>query len=786
MKQAGSVRIILIATIVAGSIVALKTALPQIPLSTTILASCIGLALIFLLYRSEQQRRREEADSTLQTASAPMRDLNPASIRERLENRPLPQVSPPPMARDMQGAMEPPAYASPAPQPAYSTRPPEPPVLELVGDFAAEEEPVAEAEAPVLELSPFDEVVEDDDADVLDLNDYGEEEGEVEPIAFVEETPQEPVVEAVEVEEPVEEALDLGTFEEPGEVEPAPEYPTYEPVGFADDEEADEAEEVLDLADFSEPEAEPVEPVYPAYEPLDFSSEDEPKEEILDLSSFEEPEAEPVDLVTEEPAEDVLDLASFEAPVETPAEPEYPTYKPVNFSYDDEDPKLVSFESPEPEATEEPVSHGLDWSNFEDFAATGPAKPMSLVPSEDEVVEEAAEAAPTFTPTPETAPASSPIEAARGHAIVFREAFPPAGPAGLSFYGGSPVAPADFAWPRAMTEAGDIPLTFVMQWDCAKLAVTDPTDLLPRDGAMYLFMDLDWSRPMAYRFIHVAGNGDGWGEVATPGDLAPAYGSQAIWAWPICAGEDHDARGIIPRRLPHWPFEPVGMTLGTNETKFWQADDATHTALSRLDLAPAPAPLPRGFERPYPAFPHDWSAVRTVCAWLLGQMRQPEQPAELTRWLDETRMLYAVASREEPFDPIPQLSANEMWGWMEQVREPLEPVFQSLVSAAVNTTIGAKGKAMEAIPAERIAAEAGVHRLSANPQASVPNRMFGTPSYVQGEVGQFVEDEVLLLEIGGNDTLGHFFGTGVLQFTIAPDDLTARNFDRVRMTVAAA
>ncbi|GGD30189.1 DUF1963 domain-containing protein [Croceicoccus pelagius] len=753
MKQAGSVRIILIATIVAGSIVALKTILPQIPLSTTILASFIGFALIFLLYRSEQQRRREGADSTLQTANATVRDLNPASIRARLENRPLPQVSPPPMARDMQGAMEPPAYAPPVPQPAYSTRPPEPPVLELVGEFAVEEEPVAEAEPPVLELSPFDEVTEDDDGEVLDLNDYGE----AEPVAFVEDTQQE------------------------------------KPVAFVSGVEADEGEdEVLDLTDFSEPEAEVVEHVSPNQKPDYFTSGEEPEDGILDLSNFEEPAEETVDRVAEEPAEEVLDLASFEAPVRTPVKPEYPANEPLDFSNDDEDPAPESLESPEPAAIEEPASHGLDCSNFEDFedferfAATGPAKPMSLVPREEEVAEEAANAAPAAKPTPETAPASSPIEAARGHAIVFREALPPAGPSGLSFYGGSPVAPPDFAWPRAMTEAGDIPLTFVMQWDCAKLAVTDPTDLLPRDGALYLFMDLDWSRPMAYRFIHVAGNGDGWSAVATPEDLAPAYGSQAIWAWPICAGEDHDARGIIPRRLPHWPFEPVGMNLGLNDTKFWQSDDATHTSLSRLDLSPAPAPLPREFARPYPAFPHDWSAVRIVCAWLLGQLRQPGQPAELTRWLDETRMLYAVASREEPFDSIPQLSANEMWGWMEQVREPLEPVFQSLVSAAVNTTIGAKGKAMDAIPAERIAAEAGVHRLSANPQAPVPNRIFGTPSYVQGEVGQFVEDEVLLLEIGGNETLGHFFGTGVLQFTIAPDDLAARNFDRVRMTVAAA
>ncbi|WP_170234830.1 DUF1963 domain-containing protein [Croceicoccus sediminis] len=677
MKQAGSVRIIMIAAIVAGSIVAFKTALPQIPLSTTILASCIGLALIFLLYRSDLRRRREDAGTEMQLAGAPARDLNPASIRARLENRPLPQVSPPPMARDMQGAAKvpAPAYTPPPSQPVPLPRSPETPVLELVSDFVAEEPPLAEpvVEPPVLDLSAFDTV-------------------------------------------------------EPAQVE----------------------EDVLDLKDCGAAEAE---------------------EEILDLAAFETPQ-EDRDLAEEDA--DVLDLADFGE-----ALPQDPTCEADDFATGEET-EPVSFEPEAPEPTEDPAPHDLDWSNFEDYADTAPEKPLSLVPEREEHAET------DRAPVSATVPASSPIEAARGHAIVLREAFPPSQTASLSFYGGLPVAPADFAWPRAMTEAGDIPLTFVMQWDCAKLAISDPTDLLPRDGAMYLFMDLDWSRPMAYRFVHAAGNGDDWAEVVPPQDLAPAYGSQAIWAWPICAGEDHDARGIIPRRLPHWPFEPVGMTLPGNDTKFWQDDEATRNALSLLDLAPAPAALPRGFERPFPAFPHDWSAVRTVCAWLLGQMRQPGQPAELTRWLDETRMLYAVASREEPFDPIPRLSANEMWGWMEQVRTPLELVFHDLVSAAINATIGANGKAMDAIPAERIAAEARAHRLSGNPHAPVPNRMFGTPSYVQGEVGQFVQDEVLLLEIGGNDVLGHFFGTGVLQFTIAPDDLATRNFDRVRMTVAAA
>lgn len=64
--------------------------------------------------------------------------------------------------------------------------------------------------------------------------------------------------------------------------------------------------------------------------------------------------------------------------------------------------------------------------------------------------------------------------------------------------------------------------------------------------------------------------------------------------------------------------------------------------------------------------------------------------------------------------------------------------------------------------------------------------MFGAPSWVQIHVASFTQSEVLLLELCGNETLGHFFGTGVPQFTIAQKDLAAGNFERVRMTVSAS
>lgn len=63
--------------------------------------------------------------------------------------------------------------------------------------------------------------------------------------------------------------------------------------------------------------------------------------------------------------------------------------------------------------------------------------------------------------------------------------------------------------------------------------------------------------------------------------------------------------------------------------------------------------------------------------------------------------------------------------------------------------------------------------------APTPNRMMGPPSYVQGNVAEYVEDRVLLLELTNSDSIGLKLGEGVLQFMIRPEDLLARQFERV-------
>jgi hypothetical protein len=140
MKHSGSARVILGTAVVAISIMAAKTALPAIPLQTAVLASSIGLALIFLLFRSDARRRRgmiSRAEAARMQDAAVPEMSDPDAIRRRLEGRRLPQFS---VAAKPQGLSGTSATTRPGAPLAATT-----PVLELV-------EPVDEVDM-VLDLT---------------------------------------------------------------------------------------------------------------------------------------------------------------------------------------------------------------------------------------------------------------------------------------------------------------------------------------------------------------------------------------------------------------------------------------------------------------------------------------------------------------------------------------------------------------------------------------------------------------------------------------------------------
>src|SRR5829696_4691316 len=107
------------------------------------------------------------------------------------------------------------------------------------------------------------------------------------------------------------------------------------------------------------------------------------------------------------------------------------------------------------------------------------------------------------------------ILASRRQAILFRQIVPPNhDPAHLSFFGGLPIAPSGFKWPRGKSR----PYSFIMQVDCSAVPLAGRLGMLPDDGVIYVFLELEWDYEWGdedkFRVIWEPGPTHGWAEIA--------------------------------------------------------------------------------------------------------------------------------------------------------------------------------------------------------------------------------------------------------------------------------
>ena len=92
-----------------------------------------------------------------------------------------------------------------------------------------------------------------------------------------------------------------------------------------------------------------------------------------------------------------------------------------------------------------------------------------------------------FTVHAPAPPIHDAILASRRQAILFRQIVPPNhDPTHLSFFGGLPIAPSGFQWPRGESK----PYSFIMQVDCSAVPTDGRLGMFPDDGVLYVFLDL--------------------------------------------------------------------------------------------------------------------------------------------------------------------------------------------------------------------------------------------------------------------------------------------------------
>jgi len=404
----------------------------------------------------------------------------------------------------------------------------------------------------------------------------------------------------------------------------------------------------------------------------------------------------------------------------------------------------------------------------------------------------------------------------------------------LSFYGGMPIVPPGFAWPMAEADPARA-MAFLLQIDCTQLTAVDATGLLPTDGVLYGFLDYVDGSAFGFRMVHASGPAAGWTEAEPPASLPPLNGARYL---PHSSSGIEAAAAHLPTQYLRWTFEPVRIayaSIGLDDPDsndwFWGAADDAELMRAQAQVGTAEwrdsmdTSAPHEWKRPFAAFPQDWAAVRILASTVAKQLRpitasRPSFLAELgeetksrriTQWRDEAAELFAFAARHPMDQAVPQDMADEIWAWCETVQPAIRLWLRDAVTNSVNTSFGIGSAATAAIPVEWVASIAPRHALAyeyehderpdrSNPEAMEdfhereklgqlrrqtsihagnPSRMFGPPSYVQGDVEEYVTDHLTLLEMTTSSEIDFELGDGVIQCLIRPDDLKARRFDKV-------
>ena len=360
------------------------------------------------------------------------------------------------------------------------------------------------------------------------------------------------------------------------------------------------------------------------------------------------------------------------------------------------------------------------------------------------------------------------------------------------------------------------PFTFIMQVDCSAVPADGRLGMFPDHGVLYVFLDLEWGQKDLFRVIWEAGAAPGWTEIKPPADLPYAYGYRATWEWPQ---SDAD----WPRRLPKWPFDPVLIQGGplpeepddpdddeTDQTYAWPGTINPGQAIPAIEGAVVQS---RSFafgkerrDRPFAGFPHDWNAVRITTGLiakgierelsysvlrkrLFRELSDEEYAAKMADLQAALRRWSDRASAAAPFDEVPSAERDQFWSWIKEHDWITSFPMIYAGDLSVEASLSASPEAAARIPPDVVDYIRSRHALASELEGklhiNIPDRMLAPPADVQGNIDERVREFILLLEMSSNEGLAHYFGEGVFQFWIRPDDLAAHRFDRVELSTTA-
>lgn len=398
------------------------------------------------------------------------------------------------------------------------------------------------------------------------------------------------------------------------------------------------------------------------------------------------------------------------------------------------------------------------------------------------------------------------IQRAASQAIVFRQHMPPkTGKDRLSFWGGLPIAPPSFKWPVVKNREGQDRLpTFIMQVNCADIPEQGWLGLMPSRGVIYFFVDLIWGEEV-YKVVYQPET-TGYAEISPPAELPSAYGDEARYNYPWCAPGDY------PKTLLKWTFDPVFISLPEAYVdtepglpSFWPGDDKAaikellraqheeiaHQPIELKDISKADG----SFIKPYPGYPHDWNCIRTTAGLIVERLERSnrdstDDPIAADGAVNAAQNWMDTANKNDLWEAVPESQSGIFIEWLSQVPVKAHYALPEALAKSIEQTVETSHEKRVALDRELLKHIWHRHALAYvykdGPVTNgTPDRMLAAPSDVQGNQFEKAQTHLMLFEMSTYNEIEHYFGEGVYQFWITPEDLQQRRFDRVLMTTDA-
>lgn len=405
------------------------------------------------------------------------------------------------------------------------------------------------------------------------------------------------------------------------------------------------------------------------------------------------------------------------------------------------------------------------------------------------------------------------VDAASRQAILFHQYFPPPHDERISsFFGGAPIAPSGFEWPRSPSKSGpDKPLHFVMQVDCSAVPAAARLGALPDSGVLYFFLNLEWGEDGGHAVIYQPPTDAKLASVPPPNDLGPVFGEEAAFSWAWAQTMEQ-----CPVLLPKWPFEPIAIAVpafvpedeeAEEYPALWPEKAVEDSIVAAGDVAESNYFTIRDFiagealQRPFPSFPHDWRAVQICSAQLVERVAKARRYPEARLFADldpeakdahlaaigaEAQAWFDRAAAQPAFDAVAHADSDSFWEFLAANSRLSMHVLGDALIASIEASLTGSAEAAARVPSEIADRIRSRHALAVRTErgfhVNIPDRMLAPPVDVQGNQWDRAKTHLLLLEISSNEGLGHRFGEGVYQFWIAPEDLRAGRFDRAELT----